>query len=692
MATTDLLFSQSPVTDLTTGLVFGDEGAPVVVPTQPVTTALVFSESAVSGSPVSLVFSAEAPVDTTVTTFTLDATLVPPELAGLFIGGPIAAYSISGTLDAPPLTAAFDLRIVSTLDFFALLPDAPLLGDIEARYITNTARPTVGQTENEWRVGSRTTHAGVAQGHQDSGAAPAGWAAFWSKTIGVGDTIVGGLPYALRPAPVNQDSRFEQCTPTRTGVGFKHQDASRVRTVSAGKFQDATPRRSDTFFKHQDGDRTKRAALGTQWQVAMRLTQLQWSSFQVATDHPVVQLARYQDAMRPPAGVHAEIVVPPEPCYLPDSNLLFSALWTPGTGLVFVCERHVTPPPEPGATFFILPARFYMTAHTIYAQRLPDLADIPIFDASVSTDSGSYCWTLSATGPSSLFAQLAPVDGLPVRLRLTLDGIPWVFAVDTMSRTSAFGKTGVSISGRSVTALIGAPYLRATARTNTEARLAQQLALDALQFSGVALDWGLTDWLVPTAAWSHMGTPLDAVQAIAQAAGGYLQSHRSEATLLTRHPYSQRTGDLPGAPWGWMTGAADVELAPDAIITEGLERKDGPDINAVYVSGTAQGVLAQVKRTGSAADKLAAMVTDALITDAIAARQRGLSILGTAGPQYNVRMDLPVLTGVGQPGVLDVGQLVQINAAQPWRGRVRAVSVSAKSPSLRQSITLERHL
>ena len=340
----------------------------------------------------------------------------------------------------------------------------------------------------------------------------------------------------------------------------------------------------------------------------------------------------------------------------------------------------------------ILPARFYMTAHTIFAQRLPDLTDIPIFDATVSADSGSYCWTLSASGPSSLFGLLAPVGGLPVQLRVTLDGMPWVFAVDTMSRTSAFGKTGVSISGRSVTALIGAPYLRATARTNTEARLAQQLALDALQFSGVALDWGLTDWLVPTAAWSHMGTPLDAVQAIAQAAGGYLQSHRSEATLLTRHPYSQRTGDQPGAPWGWMTGSADVELAPDAIITEGLERKDGPDINAVYVSGTAQGVLAQVKRTGSAADKLAAMVTDALITDAIAARQRGLSILGTAGPQYNVRMDLPVLTGVGQPGVLDVGQLVQINASTPWRGRVRAVSVSAKSPSLRQSITLERHV
>ena len=98
------------------------------------------------------------------------------------------------------------------------------------------------------------------------------------------------------------------------------------------------------------------------------------------------------------------------------------------------------------------------------------------------------------------------------------------------------------------------------------------------------------------------------------------------------------------------------------------------------------------RRDALAADKLAAMVTDPLITHAIAARQRGLAILGAAGPQYNVRLDLPVLTGIGQPGVFDVGQLVQINATVPWRGRVKAVSVNAKRPSLRQSVTLERHL
>lgn len=356
----------------------------------------------------------------------------------------------------------------------------------------------------------------------------------------------------------------------------------------------------------------------------------------------------------------------------------------------------------PTALFYILPARFYMVSHSVFAQRLPDLEPVPIYTATVSADSGSYCWTLNATGPASLFELLAPVAGLPAQLRLTLDGIPFVFAVDSIIRPKQFAQTGVSLQGRSVTALLGARYKRATVHRNATDQTAQQLALDALDLSGVDLDWGigagatanggLTDWLVPAGAWNHNGTPLDAVQVIAQAAGGYLQSHRSLPTLLARHPYGQRVGDSPGAPWGWMTGAADVELAPDALITEEITRLDGPDINGVYVSGTTTGVLALVRRTSTAGDKLSQMITDPLITHTDAARQRGLAVLGAAGNKYSVKLDLPVLTGASQPGVLDVGQLVQINAAVPWRGRVRAVSVSGGESTLRQAVTLERHL
>jgi hypothetical protein len=136
----------------------------------------------------------------------------------------------------------------------------------------------------------------------------------------------------------------------------------------------------------------------------------------------------------------------------------------------------------------------------------------------------------------------------------------------------------------------------------------------------------------------------------------------------------------------------DIELAADAVITSGKEAKDGADIDAVYISGTNQGVVALVKRTGTAGAKLGAMQADPLITHADAATQRGLSILGTAGAKEHVTLELPVLTGSGQPGVIDVGKLVQVNESVPWRGRVRSVNVAYSRPNVRQTITLERHL
>jgi len=344
------------------------------------------------------------------------------------------------------------------------------------------------------------------------------------------------------------------------------------------------------------------------------------------------------------------------------------------------------PGPVPDALFYILPARFYMTVHNLYAERLPDSADVPIYEATIGADAGSFAWSFTASGPPALFDLLAPVDGLPAQIRIMVDGIAFVFAVESRRRTEKFGQRAVSIAGRSATALVGAPWQRETARSAADPYTAQQLAAAALDLSGVALDWGLTDWLVPAGAWSHQGTPLAAVMAIAQAAGGYVLSHRSAPTLLTRHPY-------PTAPWSWGAGAADVELAPDALITVAAEERGGNDINAVYASGTTTGVLARVLRTGTAGDKLAAMVTDPLITHVDAARQRGLAVLGAAGAKQAITLELPVLTGAGgDPGILDVGQLVQINAATPWRARVRAVSVSARMASVRQSVTLERHL
>lgn len=584
-----------------------------------------------------------------------------------------------------PLAVALGLR----LSIAGALPG--LQGGVSVTHSNYTQRPEVAHVHGVAQIAA-ALEAGTTQPEQHALSTDTGVQHLASHAVYAHAGNTPAFKTAIPVAPGTVGCVQEGVSANAHLLGRLQDGDPAMRLIVGGYFQDGTPLRADRHCRLQDGLRDRRTSRTTRWQDASARRKPYTGKAGPAAPNPLSRRGRYQDAWPPRAGTSPRPVVPVVPPPYWGTALVFACPPLAASNLVFGTTQ-CTVGPTGGATLYILPARFYMTAHTILAHRLPDLAEVPIFDATVSADAGSYCWTLSASGPSSLFEQLAPQSGLPAQLRITLDGIPFVFAVDALSRSGSFGKTGVSVSGRSVTALIGAPYLRATSRDNTAGdRLAQQLANDALEYSGVTLDWGITDWLVPAGAWSHNGTPLDAVQAIAQAAGGYLQSHRSAATLLTRHPYSQRVGDNPGAPWGWMTGPADVELAQDAIITDGTERNDGADINAVYVSGTGQGVLALVKRAATAGDKLAAMVTDPLITHVDAARQRGLSILGAAGGKYHVRLELPVLTGMGQPGVLDVGQLVQVNAAQPWRGRVRAVSVSAKRPSLRQTITLERHL
>lgn len=499
--------------------------------------------------------------------------------------------------------------------------------------------------------------------------------------------------------------RWQDGDPQRHAARSDWQEGVRLRSGTGQRWQDGDPQRLALLARYQEAVRLRHDA-GTRWQDAVANGARTEDRAGYGLPVRIGLGYRWQDAMRPPVGV--SLVVPVEPpaeelCYDPDTlgRLEFVEPWSNSGRLVFVCIRGSdggggVNPPVGVAPLAILPARFYMIVHSLIAHRLPDLSEVPIFDVQMASDVGSYAWTFSASAPVSVFDQLAQASGVPQQIRITLDGIPFAFVVDSLAREEKFGRRSVRIAGRSLTAALARPYARETQRLSTAQMTAQQLALQALDLSGFGLDWGLTDWLVPAGAWSHTGTPLAAVQRIVEAAGGYVQSARNAATLLARHPYPTLPGGMLGGPWNWYAGTVipDVELAPDALVTTSIERVDGVDANAIYVAGVTQGVQRLVRRTGTAGDKLAGpMVTDDLMTAQEVALQRGTAILGACGPKHLVRVDLPLLTGASQPGVLDVGQLVQVNESTPWRGRVRSVSVSAAmGREVRQNVQIERHL
>jgi hypothetical protein len=424
---------------------------------------------------------------------------------------------------------------------------------------------------------------------------------------------------------------------------------------------------------------------------------------QAATPAQRALVARWQQARDIPTGL--SVYVPPGgedgegreisldmvfacPAYAGGPiNLIF--------GRVCVAE-----PGGPSAPLYILPARYYMAVHSLTAHRLPDMQPVRIFGVTMRAGKGSYGWTFNVSATRAAFDQLAPVGTERAQLLIELDGLQFSGIVMNRAFDEAFGGRGCSITVHSRTALLAGPRALVTQRVGLFDRTAQQLALEALDLTGFALGWGLSDWLVPAGAWSHSGTPLNAVQTIVEAAGGYLQSHRTAATLQARHPYRDLPlaggGTLVGAPWYWnhIDVVPDVELPPGVLTRIGVEEDDGPDVNGVYLQGTHWGNWALYKRAGTAADKLASPVTDPLLTDDQAHRQRGRSIVGQAGLKQRLTYELPVIpSGVSAPGVLDVGQLIQINEAQPWRGMVRSVSVSAPiMGEVRQTVEIERHL
>lgn len=598
--------------------------------------------------------------------------------------GPVDLVFGAGT-DAPP---ADPLAAHATIVLGGLAVQALALYDnrnprrasaaIAAQHQPATAVPGAGLATGWAPAGALAT--APASRWQPAAPAAAERSAAWVVSTRTGRTAASAWELAARAAQQ---------------LAMVHQAALQLRAQAAGRWQVAAAVVAQSTGRHGSG-RAAANQSAVAWRTGLLLQAQATGRHGAGVAAAAVLLAPWQVARVVPPG--REVWPPVDPNARPpreiSTHLVFTCPPWAG-GPVHLVFGRVCSAPGPAAGFVIAPARFYMAIHSLVAHRLPDLTEIPIYDLRLSADVGSFGWTFSASAPVSAFDALAPSSGLPAQVRFTLDGLTFAFLVDSLQRSEEFGRRSVRFAGRSVTALLARPYARESTRGNASAAAtAQQLAEQALDLTDVALDWGLTDWLVPAGAWSHSGTPLAAVQAIVEAAGGYLQSHRSAATLLARHPYPELAGGLPGGPWNWYAPGVvpDVQLAPDAIITSAIERRDGADINAVYVSGVSQGVLARVKRAASAGDKLASLVTDSLITAQEVALQRGLSVLGAAGPKHLVTRDLPVLTGAGQPGVLDVGQLVQVDDAVPWRGRVRSINVNVRMPFVRQSAQIERHL
>lgn len=535
-----------------------------------------------------------------------------------------------------------------------------------------SAQPVRAAVHGVWQQAQRN-QAAVQQIWQDARHVAAQVQALWQQA------------QPLRGA--GQDTQ-QDAAPVRHGVSARFEQALRLHAAAVDAMQDAKALRSAALAAFQQAVRL-RAATQAHMQQGVPLAGHWLTRFAHGLPVRVDVHGRFEQATQPGPGLWLWPQPPkPQPCYVPGlpARLVFDQAYAAGlpAALVFRC-RGQTPDPQPTPHYVIplLPA--YMQVHHLTAHLLPGMEPVPLTDLTLAADDDGYGWSLTANGPEHLMDQLAPVAGLPARVQVVINGMAFVFAITSTARSRSFERKRVAVQGVSVTALLGAPYMPQQSWLSTAPATAQQLAVQALEFTGVGLDWQIADWLVPAGAWSYQGTPLQAVLRVAESVGAVVRSHPTAAQLIVAPRY-------PVLPWHWADATPDVQIPAAVIATDELRPEPRADYNAIYVTGgSVGGVQGHVVRALSARDKLAPAVQDDLITHADAARLRGQWALAASGNKLLHTISMPVLTGGTNPGIVRPGQLLEVlDTDGTWRGLVRGVSVSATLPRVRQQLTVER--
>lgn len=563
---------------------------------------------------------------------------------------------------------------------------------IRAEYRSEVERPLVGVARDRAQVAQAYLSSQTERFQQAVSATHSTRTRYQSAALRT--AFAGAAFQDAAPAACGLAGVFQASAPMFADAAASWQDAASSHQVLASRFGEAQAASSHVGGRWQDTIRYLRAVTTAAQEAvarAMAIRQHAGPAQQIL----LRQAGRWQDAWGPRPGRTAAVVPPTPGRYIPPPgnavDLLFDTLLTRSTHLIF--GRDGLPVPAP----ILVPVlRYYIVINSASLSRVSNNLALPVTGLSLSIDADSSHWTWSASLPLHSLADLEPdVPGELVELEAVVNGLPWRLAVERIRESERFGSASLSIGGRGIAAELSDPTYPVVSHDNvTSAMTAQQLAEAALSINGVplgwSLDWQAADWLVPAGAWVHSGTPLDSVVRIAAAAGAYVQAAPGSRALRVLPRY-------PVAPWEWSSATPALVLPASAVIERGTEHVNRAAYNVVYVSGQAGGVLARVKRAGSAGDRAAQMIVDGLITHADAARGRGLEVLGNTGAQQIVSLETGILPA---SGVIHVGTLMDwTRGAVARRGLVRSLSVTASVPTgtskdpvkVRQTIGVETH-
>ena len=553
-------------------------------------------------------------------------------------------------------------------------------------------RPTTAQTGATWR-GAQPNPAHVTEAWRDTARLRLDSGQHWQNGA--------ALLLVLRQS-------VTQLVPHRNTAMAEWHDAQRIDQTFVARFAPLQRLRTErvalfeSAASHFEAWRSgfvqlvpTRTARTSFFEAAKSNSTVRTSAFSVAIKTRTEQTHPWDRARQPPPGQS----VPPNsgpvtpPTIRPSPNLNFccpssqiALRWLPTLKLNF------TKRPCVGGVGGVVPTlKVYFVSNSVTVVRLPGREAVAVKSISVTIDADSWAWGFTASIPLTALELVEPSAAGPVEIEITVNGITWIMLVEGFDLRREFGASEANLRGRSVAAYLAEPYAPKRSFTPSFPFTARQLAEQELDratlATGFDLDGQLPDWLVPAGAWSYESlTPMQVIARIVESVGGSLNAHPQLKRLIAQSRY-------PSLPWEWASQTPHRTLHIDVVKTLSARWSEKPELNAVYVGGEREGIIALVRRSGTAGDQLAPIIIDPLITHADAARERGRAVLADTGRQAMVTLELPMLPSIG---LLEPGRLIAIGeSGASWRGLVRGTTVSAnwsQSLLVRQVVEVERRL
>lgn len=333
----------------------------------------------------------------------------------------------------------------------------------------------------------------------------------------------------------------------------------------------------------------------------------------------------------------------------------------------------------------------YIVKNTVTAT-LGGIAFSPM-SFSIKTDMNSYCWSgnveLSASQYAKIKEKLDSERGNEPLITVDINGFLFSMIAEEVSRSRAFVNHSYSISGRSVTARLGADYAKAVTDIVKLDNYASQLIHSQLANLPFSIErFEIADWLIPANSYAmNNKTPIAVINDVASACGGFVYSDPNLPTLHLQKRWKVNA-------WELATANADVVLNVDVVKSIHDQKRQNPRYNTVTLVGGKQA--GEVYRQRQGRDLIAPIESDDLYTDRDCFIAKGSQILSDSGCHADYTL---VMRWADKYRVklAELGQIWQINDPEgAFKGVVNRVAVDVKLendvPTVWQTVGIDRYM